>query len=65
MLKRNSVQIDLNQKRFANIDYSLNEKKYENNNSNNTDNNNVYDNLNEYEKDKKKKRRINKYDFII
>ena len=64
-LKRNSVQIDLNQKRFANIDYSLNEKKYENNNSNNTDNNNVYDNLNEYEKDKKKKRRINKYDFII
>jgi hypothetical protein len=63
LLKRNSVQIDLNQKRFANIDYSLNEKKYENNNSNNTDN--VYDNLNEYEKDKKKKRRINKYDFII
>ena len=55
-----------NMKRFS-INYTLNEKKIDNNNNNNNDlNNEILDNdLNSQKDDKKKKRKLNKYDFII
>ena len=56
-----------NMKRFS-INYTLNEKKIDNNNNNNNNdlNNEILDNdLNSQKDDKKKKRKLNKYDFII
>ena len=55
-----------NMKRYS-INYTLNEKKIDNNNNNNNDlNNEILDNdLNSQKDDKKKKRKLNKYDFII
>ena len=56
-----------NMKRFS-INYTLNEKKIDNNNNNNNNdlNKEILDNdLNSQKDDKKKKRKLNKYDFII
>ena len=55
-----------NMKRFS-INYTLNEKKIDNNNNNNNDLNNeiLVNDLNSQKDDKKKKRKLNKYDFII
>ena len=56
-----------NMKRFS-INYTLNEKKIDNNNNNNNNdlNKEILDNdLNSQKDDKKKKRKLNRYDFII